>query len=138
MTRKFFVSIILLFGTFILYNVQCSSATTSYTPFFSVFYEIPTIANPDSLHFPVKDSTESPLYLKTPSNITETVEYDTEKNEYRVVKKIGDVVLESRALTFEEYQQYDMDNMINSYWKTKTKTVASSSSSSKSDGSPVS
>lgn len=124
-----------MFGTFILYNVQCSSATTSYTPFFSVFYEIPTFANPDSLHFPVKDSTESPLYLKTPSNITETVEYDTEKNEYRVVKKIGDVVLESRALTFEEYQQYDMDNMINSYWKTKTKTVASSSSSSKSDGS---
>ncbi len=93
------------------------------------------LTNPDSLHFPVKDSVESPFYLKDPDNITETVEYDAAKNEYVLVKKIGDVVLEQRALTFEEYQNYDMDKMISSYWKTKSSSVATSSTSSKSDGS---
>ena len=93
------------------------------------------LSPPDSLHFPLSDSTESPLYLKNPSNITETVEYDADKNEYVLVKRVGDVVLESRSLTFEEYQNYDMDKMIDSYWKTKTGTVAASTSSSKGDGS---
>ena len=90
---------------------------------------------PDSLHFPIKDTTTSPLYLKQPSNITKTVEYDAVKNEYKLVTKIGDIVLEERSLTFEEYQNYDMDQMINNYWQTKTKTVASTTNATSSNGS---
>ena len=89
----------------------------------------------DDLHYPLQDTVDSPLYLKDPSNITQTVEYDAEKNEYVLVKKAGDVILEKRSLTFEEYQQYDMDKMIDSYWKNKTGASAAVSSATKSDGS---
>ena len=134
--KRRFVSI---FFIITLLSVLCSTAFCeeefSYSE--NSFLSYLPILNtpPDSLHFPVKDSVDSPLYLKDPSNITETVEYDAAKNEYKLVKKIGDVVLEERALTFEEYQQYDMDKMIDSYWKSKNQTMAASASSSKGDGS---
>ncbi len=79
-----------------------------------------SLSNPDSLHFPVKDNGESPLYLNDPQNITTTVEYDPVNNEYIEFKRVGDVILESRRLTFSEYQKYDLDRMIDSYWKNKS------------------
>lgn len=92
------------------------------------------LSDPDSLKIPIKDSIESPFYLKDPSNITTTVEYDAEKNEYILIKRAGDVVLESRSLTFEEYQKYDMDKMIDDYWQSRIgANVASSVAAS--DGS---
>lgn len=78
------------------------------------------VSNPDSLHFPVKQDSQSPLYLQDPSNITTVVEYDAENNEYIEIKKAGDVVLQTRKLSFEEYQKYDLDRMIDNYWKNKS------------------
>ncbi|MBR1625917.1 MAG: cell surface protein SprA [Bacteroidales bacterium] len=135
MIKKLLVIITVFYATFGIISVEGNCGNVSSLTDNNIF-DIFTSANqPDSLKFPLKDSVESPLYLKNPSNITETVEYDAERNEYILVKKIGDVILEQRALTFEEYQQYDMDKMIDSYWQTKNKTVSSSASSSKSDGS---
>lgn len=78
------------------------------------------ISNPDSLHFPVKENENSPLYLNEPQNITTTVEYDPVNNEYIEFKRVGNVILETRKLSFEEYQKYDLDRMIDSYWKNKS------------------
>ncbi|MBQ7985454.1 MAG: cell surface protein SprA, partial [Bacteroidales bacterium] len=86
------------------------------------------LSQPDSLHFPIKDSVKSPFYLNDPSNITTEVEYDAVNNEYVLVKKAGDVVLDKRSLTFDEYQKYDMDKMIDSYWKSRISTPATASS----------
>lgn len=85
---------------------------------------------PDSLHYPVKDSADSPLYLSTPSNITTTVEYNPLTNEYVEVKKVGDIVLESRSLTFDEYQKYDLDKLIDSYWKNRVGSAVMAQSES--------
>lgn len=89
---------------------------------------------PDSLRYPINDSTKSPLYLSDPSNITTTVEYDEVTNQYLLIKRVGDVVLQSLTLTFEQYQQYDMDRTIDDYWQ-KRSSSAASSISSQNDGS---
>lgn len=99
--------------------------------FSSLAYTSYSFGQPDTLHYPVNDTSNSPLYLNNPSNITNTVEYDPVTNEYYVIKKVGDVVLEKKSLTFDEYQKYDMDNMIDSYWKNRTgsSTVSNQSES---------
>lgn len=74
---------------------------------------------PDTLHYPIKTNEDSPLYLQEPQNITTSVQYDPINNEYIEVKKVGDVVIEARKLSFDEYQKYDLDRMIDSYWKNK-------------------
>jgi cell surface protein SprA len=58
--------------------------------------------------------------LSDPENITTDVEYDAKNNEYVLVKRAGDVVLERRVLSFQEYQNYDMDKIIADYWKNRS------------------
>lgn len=87
-------------------------------------------AEPDSLRFPLNDSTNSPLYLKTPSNLTTTIEYDAENNQYLEVKKVGDIVLETKVLSFDEYQKYDLDKVIDNYWKNRVGSAVASQSES--------
>lgn len=76
-----------------------------------------SFAQTDSLRYNIEENSDSPLFLDTPSNITTEVEYDPINNEYILIKKVGDIILERTALTFEEYQNYDLDKMINNYWK---------------------
>lgn len=78
------------------------------------------ITNPDSTRYGVEGN--SPLHLSNPSNITTEIEYDSKNNEYVLIKKIGDLVIERRVLSFSEYQNYDMDKMISDYWKSRTQS----------------
>ena len=57
----------------------------------------------------------------TPSNMTDTVEYDTERNEYVHVRKIGDIVIERSSMTFDEYQNWKMDKLMDKYWDEKSR-----------------
>lgn len=96
--------------TIIIFLCLCfSNKSLAYNPF----------SYPDSLKYPINDSSNSPLYLNNPSNITTSVEYDALNNEYIITKKIGDIVIDKKVLGFNDYQKYDLDNMINSYWKNK-------------------
>src|SRR5574344_222207 len=96
--------------TIIIFLCLCfSNKSLAYNPF----------SYPDSLKYPINDSSNSPLYLNNPSNITTSVEYDALNNEYIITKKIGDIVIDKKVLGFNYYQKYDLDNMINSYWKNK-------------------
>ncbi|MDR0971321.1 MAG: cell surface protein SprA [Bacteroidales bacterium] len=81
---------------------------------------------PDSTHYGSEGN--SPLHLNDPSNITTTIEYDEKNNEYILIKKVGDLVIEKRVLSFEEYQNYDLDKMINSYWKNRSASAKVSAS----------
>ncbi|NVO02069.1 MAG: cell surface protein SprA, partial [Bacteroidetes bacterium] len=60
----------------------------------------------------------SPLYLQNPSNIKSEVEYDPNTNQYIFSQKAGSLEYRpSNYMTFEEYQEYDMDNSLKNYWK---------------------
>ena len=81
--------------------------------------ELPLVLlNPDSTRYGIEGT--SPLHLSDPTNIITSIEYDEKNNEYILIKKIGDLVIERRILSFAEYQDYDLDKMINSYWKNRS------------------
>lgn len=75
--RKGIINIIIVMFVVVFGSVANAAETSFVVPF----------TPPDSLHYPVKDSADSPLYLSTPSNITTTVEYNPLTNEYVEVKK---------------------------------------------------
>lgn len=56
----------------------------------------------------------------TPGTVTTTVEYNAETGEYVRVTKVGDMVIEREYMTFEEYQDWQMDQLMSQYWKEKT------------------
>ena len=87
-----------------------------------VFSFASVTAQTDSLRYSIDSDSDSPLYLQTPENVTSSVEYDPVKNEYVLIKRVGDLVIEKRILSFSEYQNYDMDKMISDYWKNRSAT----------------
>ncbi|MDZ7777275.1 MAG: hypothetical protein U5L09_17535 [Bacteroidales bacterium] len=75
-------------------------------------YEFP---DEDGLHF--EDDLISPLFMKDPSNISTEIIYDPETNEYIFQDKVGSIRYRNpSSLTFEQYQQKQMDNTLRSYW----------------------
>lgn len=82
---------------------------------------------PDSTRYGIEGT--SPLHLADPSNITTEIQYDAKNNEYILIKRIGDLIIERRVLSFAEYQNYDMDKMISEYWRNRSSTSKMSASS---------
>lgn len=64
------------------------------------------------------------MYAQTPdwkpSNMTTTVEYDAADNSYVRVTKVGDIVVKKEYMTFQEYQDWSMEQLMNQYWSEKT------------------
>jgi len=56
------------------------------------------------------------------SSTTTVVEYDSETNSYIRLTKMGDMVIERHYMTFEEYQDYRMDELMKKYWHDKVAT----------------
>lgn len=86
-----------------------------------------------NLHFPIKQedpqyngpSASHPLYLHNPSNFTDSVSYDYQNNEYIFNNKIGSIDNGApNTMTFKEYQDYDMDKSLSSYWHERTKAAS--------------
>lgn len=84
----------------------------------------------DSLKFHFNDQNNysydkpesSPLYLESPSNIIDTVEYDPETNEYIITSKIGNQDYRpSKRMTLEEYQEYQFEQSLREYWRQRAK-----------------
>ncbi len=63
----------------------------------------------------------SPLYLGRPSNMTTVVEYDPQTHGYIRYTKVGDIVIRKEYMTFAEYQEWQMEQMMNNYWSDKQK-----------------
>ena len=55
----------------------------------------------------------------TPSAITTTVEYNPDTKDYVKVTKVGDVVLSREYMTFQDYQDYQMEQLMRQYWDEK-------------------
>ncbi|HEY8388092.1 MAG TPA: hypothetical protein VIK74_05785, partial [Parasegetibacter sp.] len=89
----------------------CSGAS-AFAYSFNEFYQDTTRPSTDSLIYPLKDRRGdfytfpnfNPFYLKNPSNIQQTVEYDPATRTYYIIEKIGDTYYRKPTyLTFEEY-----------------------------------
>ncbi len=64
---------------------------------------------------------QSPLYFKDPANITTEVEYDPDRNEYILKKKVGSLNYRTPyKMSLDEYMEYDMDRSINQYWRERS------------------
>ena len=115
-------------------NVENKSASNVYahvsTDVFYPYTEPSLLDNPDSsarYPLPQEGDPQSPLHLKNPSNITTHVEYDPEANDYLITTRAGGVVISRRYMTFEEYQDWQMDQLMQKYWSQKTQTVVATS-----------
>ncbi|MFC2152644.1 cell surface protein SprA [Bacteroidota bacterium] len=76
----------------------------------------------DQNEFDYSTQDESPLFLESPSNIKDTVEYDPETNEYIISKKIGNYDYRpSKRMTLEEYQDYQFEQALRTYWRQRAK-----------------
>lgn len=87
---------------------------------------------PDTtLPFPFNDNSGNPydnnpeggIYLNTPSNITPELIYDPDRNEYIIKNSAGELDYRPPAyMSFKDYQEYDMDQMLQQYWREKNKS----------------
>ncbi|MBR1850349.1 MAG: cell surface protein SprA [Bacteroidales bacterium] len=55
----------------------------------------------------------------TPQGITTSVEYDEQSGTYVRITKVGETVLSRDYLSFQEYQDWQMDQLMNKYWNEK-------------------
>ena len=67
----------------------------------------------DSVQFTPMGSGYTPAGMKT------TVEYDAATGSYVKITKLGDMVLGREYMTFEEYQDWQMDQLMDKYWNDK-------------------
>jgi cell surface protein SprA len=66
------------------------------------------------------------FYLKPPSNLSTEIEYDPESNQYYFKNKIGKLDYRNPTyMTFDEYQQFDLDRSIKQYWRERSMTSSS-------------
>jgi cell surface protein SprA len=96
-------------------------------------YEISPVDSGDSidLTYPYDDNSvspfntsETPINLDDPENISEEIQYDPVTGTYYVVTKIGDS-LDYRpvsSMTFDEYKDYDLNKALSEYWREKNAT----------------
>ena len=62
----------------------------------------------------------APLHAQTPNGPETTVEYDAQSGSYIKVTRLGDMVISREYMTFEEYQSYQMDQLMKKYWNEKS------------------
>lgn len=64
-----------------------------------------------------QDQRKSPLFFAMPENVTTKVVYDPKTKSYYLMQKIGDQwYRRPRALTFQEYLEYDMKKSKEDFW----------------------
>lgn len=54
-----------------------------------------------------------------PTGITTTVEYDAATGDYVRITKVGDMIIGREYMSFEEYQNWQMDQLLSKYWNEK-------------------
>lgn len=89
---------------------------------FSDTVNLPFKVSPDNNQPYGEKKPTSNVNLKTPSNITTEVEYDAENNQYILREKLGDTEIGTPYyMSFEEYQDYDIQKNLNQHWRKRYK-----------------
>ncbi len=68
------------------------------------------------------------VQAQQPDNVTTSVEYDAASGTYTKVTKVGDMVIGREYMSFEEYQNWQMDQLMKKYWQEKSGSAETSSS----------
>ena len=70
----------------------------------------------------------STAYAQTPDGgpVT-TVEYDAQTSSYVKVTRLGDMVINREYMTFDEYQNYQLDQLMKKYWNERSATADTAS-----------
>ncbi|MDQ3049643.1 MAG: cell surface protein SprA [Bacteroidota bacterium] len=73
----------------------------------------------DNLTDPFSNTpSQSPLFLEDPSNISTSVDYDPEENQYNINEKMGDRFYRNPTyLTFDEFVRSEYSKSTSNYWK---------------------
>ena len=70
----------------------------------------------------------STAYAQTPdSGPVTTVEYDAQTSSYVKVTRLGDMVINREYMTFDEYQNYQLDQLMKKYWNERSATADTAS-----------
>ena len=82
-----------------------------------------------SLIYPFKDEgafdypdhiEQRPLFLRRPANIERKVEYDPNTKQYIIYEKVGNSYYRlPKTMSLQEYVQYDFEQSIKDYWRTR-------------------
>lgn len=78
-----------------------------------------------AVHVGVHCQTDSSDYVPMgggyqPGGVTTTVEYNAETGDYVRVSRVGEMVVGREYMTFEQYQEWQMDELMRKYWQEKT------------------
>ncbi len=83
------------------------------------------------LRYPFNDQSTIPgssgsnLYLKNPSNLQTTIDYDPVTHQYVRVYRIGKMTYRvPETMTFDEYQELDSRQMLEKYWKERAEAAS--------------
>ena len=77
--------------------------------------------NDSSLAYPFNGNENGGLYMNNPSIFNTFVEYDPATNQYYQWKRIGDRNIGlPRVMSFQEYQQYQLEKSNTTYWDLRT------------------
>ena len=79
-----------------------------------VLFAVPVAYGQDDSVYRPMGSGYSPSVLQT------TVEYNAESGDYVRVTRIGDVVVSREYMTFDDYQDWKMDQLMSQYWNEKS------------------
>ncbi len=61
------------------------------------------------------------VYAQSPDGgVTTQVEYDAQSGSYVKVTRVGDMVINREYMTFEQYQDYQMDQLMKKYWNDRS------------------
>ena len=73
---------------------------------------------------------QSPLFLNTPENIQRNIVYNPVTNTYEFESKIGDFTYRPpTVMDFDEYQDYELNRDVKSYWAERSQTAGTSEGS---------
>ncbi|MDD4603365.1 MAG: cell surface protein SprA [Bacteroidales bacterium] len=116
------------------FTVSAAETKCNYGRFWLFTFSPDSLVKGDTvrLRYPFDDSKVMPgsgeehgIYLKNPSNLKTIVEYDPITRQYYYMYKIGETTYRiPTTLTFEEYQNMDMETMINNYWKERSEAAS--------------
>ena len=76
---------------------------------------------------PYIEQSSSPLFLKNPSNVKQEIIYNPKTNTYEFVNKVGNFTYRSpTSMDFKEYQKYELNKDVKSYWKERAQVAGTS------------
>jgi len=123
-----FIKLTLIISPIVLLFVAIFSSNATYTSNRGNYYHLPPDTSAQDtehvkLRYPFTNETGG-LYLNNPSNMNTNVNYSPENNEYIINHQVGGKnITPPETMSFDEYQNYDMDNALKKYWKEKNSTT---------------